>query len=94
MNRRRERGAPPELPRQRLCKVRARQVVLATGAHERPLVFADNDRPGVMLASAAQAYVYFSYDYTQAEPRAKSARRGIWASEFELPRVWRRQHQP
>ena len=49
--------APPELPRQRLWKVRARQVVLATGAHERPLVFADNDRPGVMLASAAATYL-------------------------------------
>ena len=45
------------LVRQRLWKVRARQVVLATGAHERPLVFRNNDRPGVMLASAAQSYV-------------------------------------
>ncbi|MDX1515142.1 MAG: 2Fe-2S iron-sulfur cluster-binding protein, partial [Gammaproteobacteria bacterium] len=44
-------------PRQRLWKVRAKQVVLATGAHERPLVFRNNDRPGVMLASAAQCYV-------------------------------------
>ncbi len=44
-------------PRQRLWNVRAKQVVLATGAIERPLVFADNDRPGVMLASAARAYV-------------------------------------
>ena len=43
--------------RQRLWKVRARQVVLATGAHERPLVFRNNDRPGVMLASAARSYV-------------------------------------
>ena len=43
--------------RQRLWKVRAKQVVLATGAHERPLVFRNNDRPGVMLASAAQSYV-------------------------------------
>ena len=43
--------------RQRLWKVRARQVVLATGAHERPLVFRNNDRPGVMLACAAQSYV-------------------------------------
>ncbi|MDH3475478.1 MAG: 2Fe-2S iron-sulfur cluster-binding protein, partial [Rhodospirillales bacterium] len=49
-------GAPAHLPRQRLWKVRARQVVLATGAIERPLVFADNDRPGVMLAGAARAY--------------------------------------
>ena len=43
--------------RERLWKVRARQVVLATGAHERPLVFADNDLPGVMLASAVSIYV-------------------------------------
>ena len=42
---------------ERLWKVRARQVVLATGAAERPLVFPDNDRPGVMLASAALACV-------------------------------------
>ncbi|MGB7305467.1 MAG: 2Fe-2S iron-sulfur cluster-binding protein [Burkholderiaceae bacterium] len=40
-----------------LWKIRARQVVLATGAIERPLVFPDNDRPGVMLASAALAYL-------------------------------------
>ncbi len=50
-------AAPSNLPRQRLWKVRARQVVLATGAMERPLVFCGNDRPGVMLASAARTYV-------------------------------------
>ena len=50
-------AAPNGMPRQRLWKVRAKQVVLATGAHERPLVFADNDRPGVMLAAAARTYV-------------------------------------
>ena len=44
-------------PRQRLWKLRAGRVIIATGAIERPLVFAGNDRPGVMLASAAQAYV-------------------------------------
>ena len=44
-------------PRQRLWKIRAAQVVLATGAIERPLVFPDNDRPGVMLASAALRYI-------------------------------------
>ena len=51
------RGSMPGVSRQRLWKVRAAQVVLATGAHERPLVFADNDRPGIMLANAAQTYV-------------------------------------
>ncbi|MEO3434100.1 sarcosine oxidase subunit alpha family protein [Inquilinus sp. CAU 1745] len=48
---------PPGQPRQRLWLVRARRVVLATGAIERPLTFAGNDRPGVMLASAARGYV-------------------------------------
>mgnify|MGYP005839251627 CR=1 FL=1 len=47
----------PALPRQRLWKIRAREVVLATGAIERPLVFANNDRPGVMLAAAARTYL-------------------------------------
>ncbi len=45
----------PKMPRERLWQVRARQVVLATGAHERPLVFPNNDRPGIMLAEAARA---------------------------------------
>jgi sarcosine oxidase subunit alpha len=44
-------------PRQRLWKIRAARVVLATGAIERPLIFQNNDRPGVMLASAVRTYV-------------------------------------
>lgn len=44
-------------PRQRFWKIRAKQVVLAQGAIERPMVFADNDRPGVMLASAVLSYI-------------------------------------
>ena len=47
----------PDLPRERLWQVRAGEVVLATGAHERPLVFAGNDRPGIMLAESLRAYV-------------------------------------
>jgi len=48
---------PPEgHPRQRLWAVRARQVVLACGAHERAIGFDDNDRPGVMLSSAVRMY--------------------------------------
>ncbi len=49
--------APAHLPRQRLWKVRAGQVVLATGALERPLTFAHNDRPGIMLAGAVRSYL-------------------------------------
>ncbi|MFF7070893.1 sarcosine oxidase subunit alpha family protein [Streptomyces pseudovenezuelae] len=49
--------APEGVSRQRLWHIRARQVILATGAHERPLVFAGNDRPGVMLAGAVRTYL-------------------------------------
>jgi sarcosine oxidase, subunit alpha len=47
---------PGPVLRQRLWKIRATHVVLATGAIERPLVFANNDRPGIMLASAVRTY--------------------------------------
>lgn len=59
LERRADHLPPVEAPpfRERLWKVRAVQVVLATGAHERPLVFARNDLPGVMLASAVSTYV-------------------------------------
>jgi sarcosine oxidase subunit alpha len=44
-------------PRERQWQVRAKEVVLATGAIERPLVFPGNDRPGILLASAARTYL-------------------------------------
>ena len=43
-------------PRHRLWRIRARQIITATGAIERPLSFAGNDLPGVMLASAVRDY--------------------------------------
>ncbi|MEL7469992.1 MAG: sarcosine oxidase subunit alpha family protein [Pseudomonadota bacterium] len=48
---------PGDLPRERCRIVRARRIILATGAVERPFAFGDNDRPGVMLASSAATYV-------------------------------------
>ena len=51
-----EPGEPGVLA-QRLWHVRAKRIVLATGATERPLTFAGNDRPGVMLASAVRTYI-------------------------------------
>ena len=45
------------VPRHRLWRIRAAQVVTATGAIERPLSFAGNDIPGVMLASAVRDYI-------------------------------------
>jgi sarcosine oxidase, subunit alpha len=51
-------ASPAKLaPRERLWQVRARAVVLATGAVERPLVFPGNDRPGILLAGAAHTYL-------------------------------------
>ena len=44
------------IPRERFWHVRAKKVIIATGAIERPLVFPNNDRPGVMLASAVRQY--------------------------------------
>lgn len=44
--------------RELMWKVRAKRVILATGAHERPIVFGNNDLPGVMLASAVSTYLH------------------------------------
>jgi sarcosine oxidase subunit alpha len=44
-------------PRQRIWRIVAKRHVLAAGSIERPLVFGDNDRPGVMMAGAVRSYV-------------------------------------
>jgi sarcosine oxidase subunit alpha len=49
--------APAKMVRQRMHRVRAKWVVLATGAHERPLVYANNDVPGCMITGAVSAYI-------------------------------------
>jgi sarcosine oxidase subunit alpha len=48
---------PSHLPRQRLWMIRAKVVVLASGAHERSIAYVNNDLPGTMLAGAAHTYV-------------------------------------
>ncbi|MFJ9865918.1 sarcosine oxidase subunit delta family protein [Streptomyces sp. NPDC101165] len=50
--------APEHVSRERVWRIRARRVVLATGAHERSVAFGDNDRPGVMLAASARTYLH------------------------------------
>ena len=50
--------APTGVARHRIWRIRATQIILATGAHERPIVFADNDRPGILLAGAARTYLH------------------------------------
>lgn len=44
--------------RELLWKIRAKRVILATGAHERPIVFGNNDLPGIMLASSLSTYIH------------------------------------
>ena len=45
------------IPKQRLWYIRAKEVVISSGSIERPLVFGNNDTPGVMLSSAAKDYI-------------------------------------
>jgi len=52
------RSASGGVLRERLWKIRARSIIAAAGAFERPMVFPDNDRPGVMLAGAADKYAH------------------------------------
>jgi sarcosine oxidase, subunit alpha len=51
-------AAPARQSRQRVWRIRARHVLIAAGAHERPIVFADNDRPGIMLAHSARTFLH------------------------------------
>jgi methylglutamate dehydrogenase subunit C len=44
-------------PRQRLWRIVAKQTVISQGSMERPIIFGNNDRPGVMLASAVRSYI-------------------------------------
>ncbi|QSE80692.1 2Fe-2S iron-sulfur cluster-binding protein [Rhodococcus koreensis] len=50
--------APAAVSRQRVWRIRARHILVAAGAHERPVVFTDNDRPGIMLAHGARTFLH------------------------------------
>ncbi len=47
----------PDLPREAFWRITARRAILAAGALERPIAFPLNDRPGILMASAVQAYL-------------------------------------
>ena len=51
------RDRPKYVPRQRLWYIRAKEVILSTGSIERPIVFGNNDTPGVFLSAAAKEYI-------------------------------------
>ena len=75
--------------RQRLLKIRAKKVIVATGSLERPLVFNNNDRPGIMLSSAVKKYadyygvatgqenVFFTNNDTAYESAISLSKKGI-----------------
>ena len=90
---------PRREPRQRLWRIIAKRCVLAGGAIERPLVFGDNDRPGIMLAGAVRAYlnryavapgrraVVFGANDETARTVADLARAGIAVAAVVDPRA-------
>ncbi len=55
-----------KLARERIWKVRAKKVILATGAIERPIIFENNDKPGVMMADSVLKYLNY-YDVLPGE---------------------------
>ncbi len=75
---------PADAPRERMWKVRAGAVVLAQGALEKPLVFDGNDRPGVMLAGAAQTYLNRYGVKVGNRPAVVTAHDSAWFAAFDL----------
>ncbi|HHW32535.1 MAG TPA: sarcosine oxidase subunit alpha [Paracoccus solventivorans] len=75
---------PADTPRERMWRVRARQVVLAQGALEKPLVFHGNDRPGVMLAGAAQTYLNRYGVKVGNAPVVVTSHDSAWYAAFDL----------
>ncbi len=74
-------------PRQRIWRVRARRIVLATGAVERPLVFDGNDRPGVMLAGAVRSYLHRYGVLPGQKALVFTNNNTAWQTAFDLKRA-------
>ncbi|WP_417724722.1 sarcosine oxidase subunit alpha [Salipiger sp.] len=75
---------PADTPRERLWRVRARQVVLAQGALEKPLVFHGNDRPGVMLAGSGQTFLNRYGVLVGKRPVVLTSHDSAWYAAFDL----------
>ncbi|WP_265517173.1 sarcosine oxidase subunit alpha [Nitratireductor luteus] len=75
---------PADTPRERLWRVRAKQVVLVQGALEKPLIFHGNDRPGVMLAGAAQTYLNRYGVKVGNRPVVITSHDSAWYAAFDL----------
>ena len=75
---------PADTPRERMWRVRAKQVVLAQGALEKPLVFHGNDRPGVMLAGSAQTFLNRYGVLVGKRPVVLTSHDSAWYAGFDL----------
>lgn len=75
---------PADTPRERLWRVRSKQVVLAQGALEKPLVFHGNDRPGVMLAGSAQTFLNRYGVLVGKRPVILTSHDSAWYAAFDL----------
>ncbi|SDI61727.1 sarcosine oxidase subunit alpha [Salipiger marinus] len=75
---------PADTPRERMWRVRAKRVVLAQGALEKPLVFHGNDRPGVMLAGSAQTYLNRYGVLVGRQPVVLTSHDSAWYAAFDL----------
>ncbi|AEH87057.1 sarcosine oxidase subunit alpha family protein [Mesorhizobium opportunistum] len=80
----RDQASPAGGARQTVTMLRARSIVFATGAIERPMVFPNNDRPGVMLASAARAYLNRFAVLPGRKIIVAAANDGAWRTAFDL----------
>jgi sarcosine oxidase subunit alpha len=78
---------PPFLPRQRLWHIIAKRAVLAAGAIERPLLFAGNDRPGIMLAGAVRTYINRFGALPGRQAIVASASDDAWITARDLTRA-------
>jgi len=76
-----------DLPRERLWQVRAKRVVLATGSIERHMVFANNDRPGIMLASAARTFLNHHGVAVGRQVGVYTAHDSAYEAAFDLKRA-------
>ena len=80
--------APAEgMPRERLWKVRAKQVIFAQGSIEKPMVFDGNDRPGVMLAELARTYLNRYGVAVGKNVAVVTSHDSAWYAAFDLARA-------
>jgi sarcosine oxidase subunit alpha len=75
---------PEGAPRERMWRVRAKEVVLAQGAIERPMVFHGNDTPGIMMAGAAQTFLNRFGVLVGKAPVVLTSHDSAWYSAFDM----------